>query len=517
AGGDYSRMRFSFQEYFERLGSDPRRWGEPLAALLGAFRIQLELGLPAIGGKDSMSGTFEHLDVPPTLVAFGITTVKAPEVISPEFKWGGDGVWLVKCPPAGDRMPDTALLKSAWDYVHAHIISGEITAAYAVGFGGVAEALVKMSLGNRFSVKAELPEEELFSLSYGSIVVEASSLPDAPFIRRIGTVLEGEDGIMHINGTRISLDRLEEAYRSRYAKVYPETAAPRHGAMMLAPALKARRFSYPGEPVDKPLVYIPVFPGTNCDYDTAKAFRKAGAEVRMVVFRNLGADDVRSSIDRMCRELSECHIFAIAGGFSAGDEPDGSGKFIASVLRNSLVAGKITELLERGGLILGICNGFQALIKSGLLPYGRPGAVKRDSPTLFRNDINRHVARMATTRVASVNSPWLSGFKPGDLHTVAFSHGEGKFVVGEEEARRLFEAGQVAFQYADPVSGEPTMESPWNPNGSYYAIEGIVSPDGQILGKMGHSERYEDNLFRNMAEDMDQPIFANAVNYFKKR
>ena len=278
---------------------------------------------------------------------------------------------------------------------------------------------------------------------------------------------------------------------------------------------KRSEMRYKGEPVEKPLAYLPVFPGTNCDYDTAKAFRRAGAEVKMSVFRNLTAEDIFSSIAEMKKNISECHILALCGGFSAGDEPDGSGKFIANVLNNKDIADEIHKLLDRGGLILGICNGFQALVKSGLLPYGRLGMVTKDSPVLFRNDINRHISQMVTTRVASVNSPWLAGFSVGDLHTVAVSHGEGKFVVNEDLARELFANGQVAFQYVDPVAEEVTMTSPYNPNGSYYAIEGIVSPDGQILGKMGHTERYEPNLFRNIEEELEQPIFDNAVRYFR--
>ena len=273
---------------------------------------------------------------------------------------------------------------------------------------------------------------------------------------------------------------------------------------------------YTGEPVQSPIAYLPVFPGTNCDYDTAKAFRKAGAQVRMSAFCNLQSEDIFRSIEEMKKNISECHILALCGGFSAGDEPDGSGKFIANVLNNKEIADEIHKLLDRGGLILGICNGFQALVKSGLLPYGRLGQVTKDSPTLFRNDINRHISQMVTTRVSTTNSPWLAGFSVGDLHTIAVSHGEGKFVVNEELAKELFANGQVAFQYVDPIEEEVTMVSPYNPNGSYYAIEGIVSRSGQILGKMGHTERYEHNLFKNIMDDgLEQPLFDNAVRYFR--
>ena len=278
---------------------------------------------------------------------------------------------------------------------------------------------------------------------------------------------------------------------------------------------KKADLKYKGEKVARPIVFLPVFPGTNCDYDTAKAFRKEGAEVRFGVFCNLTEQDVMRSIQEMKKNISECHILAFCGGFSAGDEPDGSGKFIANVINNKEISQEIDRLLERGGLILGICNGFQALVKSGLLPYGRTGSVTADSPTLFRNDINRHISQMVTTKVASVNSPWLSGMAIGDEFTIPVSHGEGKFVVNEELAKELFAKGQVAFRYVDPITGEATMKSPYNPNGSYYAIEGIISPDGRILGKMGHSERYENNLFKNIEADLEQPLFANAVRYFR--
>ena len=519
AGGDWSRMRFSCQEYFERMTSDPHSWGKPLSALLGALRMQLAFGLPSIGGKDSMSGTFEHINVPPTLISFGISTVDASKVISPEFKWGGDRIYLFRHTPRADRMPDVEALKSSWTYIHERIGSGDITAAWAVGMGGVAEALAKMSFGNMFGVDVKISGSDLFDCLCGSIVVESSRELDFPGAVLLGTVTDDDDCCLRINGEKVSIDELLSANLGRYSKVYPQRAPAAHREMLSvkceAPAYKEPH--YKGGPVERPLVYIPVFPGTNCDYDTAKAFRKAGAEVRFGVFRNLTAEDVLSSIAEMKKNIAECQILALAGGFSAGDEPDGSGKFIANVLENKEISSEIQALTDRGGLILGICNGFQALVKSGLLPYGKAGAVTKESPTLFRNDINRHISCMVTTRVRSTRSPWLSGMSEGDLHTIAVSHGEGKFVVSESLARELFAAGQVAFQYADPVMEEVTMESPANPNGSFYAIEGIISPDGLILGKMGHSERYEKNVFKNIEEEMEQPLFDNAVRYFRKK
>ncbi len=519
AGGDWSRMRFSCQEYFERMTSDAHSWGKPLSALLGALRMQLAFGLPSIGGKDSMSGTFEHINVPPTLISFGISTVDASKVISPEFKWGGDKIYLFRHTPRADRMPDVEALKSAWTYIHEGIGSGDITAAWAVGMGGVAEALAKMSFGNMFGVDVKISGSDLFDCLCGSIVVESSRELDFPGAVLLGTVTDDDDCCLRINGEKISIDELLSANLGRYSRVYPQRVPAAHREMLSvkceAPAYKEPH--YKGGPVERPLVYIPVFPGTNCDYDTAKAFRKAGAEVRFGVFRNLTAEDVLSSIAEMKKNIAECQILALAGGFSAGDEPDGSGKFIANVLENKEISSEIQALTDRGGLILGICNGFQALVKSGLLPYGKAGAVTKESPTLFRNDINRHISCMVTTRVRSTRSPWLSGMSEGDLHTIAVSHGEGKFVVSESLARELFAAGQVAFQYADPVMEEVTMESPANPNGSFYAIEGIISPDGLILGKMGHSERYEKNVFKNIEEEMEQPLFDNAVRYFRKK
>ena len=526
AGGHWETMRFSCQEYFERMTADPKVWGKPTAALLGALKMQKELGLASIGGKDSMSGSFETesgtIHVPPTLIAFGITPVKADKVISPELKWEGDRLYLVKHTPLANKMPDTEQLKRNWNNIQKKIEDGTIVAGWAVGFGGVAEALCKMSFGNAFGFDVNLPEDDLFNLSYGSIVVETDgSALDFENAIEIGTVTSGEDGNVRVNGTKLSIFEMMDFNASLFEKVYPAVSEP--DTKRLSPKglegakpFKAKKtdLEYKGPKVDKVIAYLPVFPGTNCDYDSAKAFRKAGAEIRTSVFRNLSDKDVFESIAQMKKNIDECQILMLSGGFSAGDEPDGSGKFIANVLNNKDIAEAIEGLLSRGGLILGICNGFQALVKSGLLPYGELGKVTKDSPTLFRNDINRHISQMVTTRVASTNSPWLRGMAIGDEYTIPVSHGEGKFVVSEELARELFANGQVAFQYVDPLTDEPTMESPYNPNGSYYAIEGIISRNGQILGKMGHSERYERNLLKNIEADLEQPLFENAVRYF---
>ena len=527
AGGHWETMRFSCQEYFERMTADPKVWGKPTAALLGALKMQKELGLASIGGKDSMSGSFETEDgktihVPPTLIAFGITTVKADNVISPELKWEGDRLYLVKHTPLANRMPDTEQLKRNWNYIQEQISEGTIVAGWAVGFGGVAEALCKMSFGNAFGFDVNLSEDDLFNLNYGSIVVETDgSALDFENAIEIGSVTSGEDGNVRVNGTKLSIFELMDFNASLFEKVYPAVSKPDFKRLMPkgmegVKPFKAKKadLEYKGPKVDKVVAYLPVFPGTNCDYDSAKAFRKAGAEIRTSVFRNLSDKDVFESIAEMKENIDNCQILMLSGGFSAGDEPDGSGKFIANVLNNKDIAAAIEGLLSRGGLILGICNGFQALVKSGLLPYGELGKVTKDSPTLFRNDINRHISQMVTTRIATTNSPWLKGMTIGDEYAIPVSHGEGKFVVSEELARELFANGQVAFQYVDPLTDEPTMESPYNPNGSYYAIEGIISRNGQILGKMGHSERYERNLLKNIEADLEQPLFENAVRYF---
>ncbi len=517
AGGRYNRMRFSYQEYFERMTADPHSWGKPMAALLGALKMQIALGLPSIGGKDSMSGTFEHISVPPTLVAFGITTVDAKDVISTDFKKAGDRLYVVRHTPKHDFMPDTEGLAKSWNALQDAIAAGKVKAAYALGEGGLAEALCKMCFGKRLGALVSATEEELFCYSYGSILVEADGKLDIPGAELIGRTIK--DAELVVNGDSMPLDSLEAAYLGKHDKIYPQTAKA-DTPLSVAPAAvatTAKTKTYPGKAVETPKVYIPVFPGTNCDYDTAKAFRAAGADVEFGVFCNQSPEDVLESISKMKKAVDDCDILALAGGFSSGDEPDGSGKFIANVLTNAEIAASVDALLDRGGLILGICNGFQALVKSGLLPYGRSGKLNAASPTLFRNNINRHISQMVTTRVAAVDSPWLEGFKEGELHSVAMSHGEGKFTVSEELAAELFANGQVAFQYADPATGEPTMQSPYNPNGSSYAIEGIVSPDGQILGKMGHSERYEANLFRNIDGNPRQTIFENAVRYFRKQ
>ena len=510
AGARYDNMRFSYQEYFERM-TNATSWGKPLAALLGALKMQVELGLPSIGGKDSMSGTFRDINVPPMLMAFGITTVDARTVISPEFKKAGNNIYVIRHTPEANYMPSTEQLKRNFDFVSDKIMEGDIVSAYAVGFGGVAEAVSKMAFGNRIGAALECDEQMLYNYSYGSIVVESRRTLNFPAAELIGKT-SAEEAIF-INGTRLPLDELLEANTEKFTTVYADKG--KAGAPTRVSDGKIHMKQYQGEKVDKVKVYLPVFPGTNCDYDTARAFERAGAEVEISVFKNLTGDDVLASIAEMTECIGRCHIMALSGGFSAGDEPDGSGKFIANVLNNQQVADAIHALLDRGGLMLGICNGFQALVKSGLLPYGRLGMTTKESPTLFRNDINRHISQIVSTRVGTVASPWLQSFEVGDIHSIAVSHGEGKFVVSDVMAEELFRNGQVAFQYVD-AEGRPTTDSPANPNGSSFGIEGIIDPTGQILGKMGHTERYERDLMKNIYGEKVQDIFANAVNYFTK-
>ena len=508
AGARYDKMRFSYQEYFERM-TDDKSWGKPLSALLGALKMQVELGLPSIGGKDSMSGTFRDIDVPPMLMAFGITTVDARTVISPEFKSANNNIYVIRHTPEANFMPSTECLKRNFDFVSEKIEQGDIVSAYAVGFGGVGEAVSKMSFGNGIGVTLTCSEQSLYDYTYGSIVVESRRTLNLPSAELIGKTVEAKS--ITVEGVSLSLDELLKANTERFTQIYADRGA--QGEPTRISEGVARKVEYKGAKVDKVKVYIPVFPGTNCDYDTARAFERAGAQTEISVFRNLTSDDVFASIAEMKACIERCNIMMLSGGFSAGDEPNGSGKFIANVLNNKDIADAIHALLDRGGLILGICNGFQALVKSGLLPYGRLGKVTKASPTLFRNDINRHISQIVSTRVGTTASPWLSSFEVGDIHSIAVSHGEGKFVVSDELAEELFANGQVAFQYVD-AENRPTTDSPCNPNGSSFGIEGIIDPSGQILGKMGHTERYERDLMKNIHGEKVQDIFANAVNYF---
>lgn len=511
-GGDYKKIRFTFQEYFEKLGKDELRWGKPFSALLGAVYLQNAFHLPSIGGKDSMSGTFKDKHVPPTLVSFAIATEKASKLISPEFKKAGNYIYLLKHQLLNPVQINVEQLKKLFDFIYNQIQNGKIISAFTLQFGGIMEALAKMSFGNDLGFNIDT-KENLFDYGYGSFVVETEQpleYPDAILLGRVADEFV-------VNGEKLDKVSILAAWRGTFNAIYPEMVPNKfqEKAIDTKAVVNTNQELKPQQPTNEPFVVLPVFPGTNCDYDTARAFEKAGAKTEIFVFRNLNEKEINDSIDELATLIDKAHILALSGGFSSGDEPDGSGKFIANILNNQKIKDAIERLLAKNHLILGICNGFQALIKSGLLPYSQIGSVTESAPTLYRNDINRHLSHITKTVVCSVNSPWLKSFQVGDVHHVAISHGEGKFVVSEAMAQELFANGQVAFRYCD-FEGNPTMQMEHNPNGSHYAIEGIVSKCGKILGKMGHSERKGENLYKNIYGNKEQDLFANAVNYFKK-
>ena len=509
AGGRYDNIRFSFQEYFERLNQDAKRWGKPFAALLGAIYMQSGFGLPAIGGKDSMSGTFKDISVPPTLISFAVTVGKASQMISPEFKQAGHFIYLIKHHQTPSLMPNIEELKSNYDFISARIQNGTIVSAFALQFGGLAEALCKMSFGN--SLGFHIADNfDFFNWDYGSIVVESKMSLDFENAVYLGQVVNG----ILVGDTALSLETLRKSWKEKLNGLYPEIKENKNTVKDFRIQAKPRKTRYPKTLKPHEInVFLPIFAGTNCDYDTARAFEAEGATTEFFVFKNLSQNDIENSIAEMVKRIQKAHVLVFSGGFSLGDEPDGSGKFIANVLNNEKIKQAIHELLDRKGLILGICNGFQALIKSGLLPYGKLKPLNENSPTLYRNDINRHISKMIYTKVCSLNSPWLSSFEAEEVHAVAVSHGEGKFVVDADFAGKLFENHQVAFQYCD-AEGQVSMDGNINPNGSDFAIEGLISEDGLILGKMAHSERFGENIHKNIAGNKSQNIFRNAVGYF---
>ena len=513
AGCDFETAYLTFQEYFERLGKDPKRFGKPLSALLGAYTAQENLCLAAIGGKDSMSGSFDDMDVPPTLVSFAIAPQDASRLISPEFKEAGHPVYFFDAPYNQDGTPDYVTMKHVWNEVANLIASGKAVSAWSLTTGGIAEGIAKMSLGNRigFAVDEGFPTDALYMKNFGGILVEAScELPAQWYVGQTTA-----DETITIAGEKITIDELTAAFEGRLESVFPTRAAASDEHLTKV-SFTERNASAPAVKSAKPLAVIPVFPGTNCEYDTARAVENAGGAAEIVVVRNFSADALRESAEQLESAIRRAQMVILPGGFSGGDEPDGSGKFIASFLRDAGIKDSIHELLrQRDGLMLGICNGFQALVKLGLVPYGEiRDEMTGDDPTLTFNLIGRHQSRYATTRVASVKSPWLSSCNVGDLHSIAFSHGEGRFVAPQHVIDELINNGQVAFQYTD-LQGEPSMDIAWNPNGSMCAIEGITSPDGRVLGKMGHTERYSPFVGKNIYGEKYQPLFANGVKYFK--
>lgn len=512
AGCDYKTAYLTFQEYFERLGRDPHRFGKPLSALLGAYKAQEELCLAAIGGKDSMSGSFDDMDVPPTLVSFAIAPEEATNLISPEFKAAGHPVYLFDAPYTPDGAPDYQAIKPMWEEITDLIHSGKIVSAWALSVGGVSEAVCKMTIGNDigFAFDDMFPSEALFLKNFGGLVVEATE--QLPAYWKIGTTIAQPEIVL---GTEtITLDELKNTLEGTLESVFP-TKAPASDDKLHTISYTERNVSAPMVKSAKPLAVIPVFPGTNCEYDTAKAVENAGGAAEIIVVRNFSADALAQSAAQLEEAIRRAQMVIIPGGFSGGDEPDGSGKFIASFLRNPGIKDAVHELLQkRDGLMLGICNGFQALIKLGLVPYGEIRDLDETCPTLTFNLIGRHQSSYVTTRVASVKSPWLSSCQVGDLHSIAISHGEGRFVAPQAEIERLEANGQIAFQYTD-LAGNPSMDIAFNPNGSMCAIEGITSPDGRVLGKMGHTERFSPYVGKNIYGEKYQPIFENGVKYFK--
>ena len=509
-GGDSTRARLTFQEYFEKLGKENTRWGKPFMALLGALEAQVQFETPAIGGKDSMSGTFKDIDVPPTLISFAVVTENVNNIISSELKEEGNYIYLVKPQYNEDFTPVYSSLKNNFKNVSEKIREKKIVSSSVVKFGGISEALMKMSFGNKLGIKIET-EENLFDLIPGGIIVESKEKLNFGIL--LGTVSANK--IIEINNVQLSVDDAIEIWEERYSKIYP-TKSHEIKSKLIVPKEKVVEMPQKAKKLyDNPKVLVMTFPGTNSEYDTAKAFNRAGGKSEIFVINNLTVEDLNNSMKELANKILESQIIAIPGGFSAGDEPDGSGKFITNILSNKKIKEAIKEFLKNEGLMLGICNGFQALIKSGLLPYGDMDKLNEKSPTLFKNDINRHVSRMAYTRVSSNSSPWLSSFNIGDVFPMTLSHGEGKFVVSDEFAKELFENGQIGTQYCD-LNGEPTLDTEYNLNGSYYAIEGITSKDGKIFGKMGHSERYEEGLYKNIYGEKMQDIFKNGVNFFKK-
>ena len=511
SGFRYEDAYLTFQEYFERLGTKPERWGKPLPALLGALDAQMCLGIASIGGKDSMSGSFEQLDVPPTLVSFATAIGKASKVVSTEFKKPESTVVLIRPildPETG--CPNFFSLKANYKIVEQMIEEGMVASACAVGYGGIAEALFKMGLGNRigFKMRADMPTHRMFEPMYGSIVLEMVS--DSPAGELLGETTK--EYTFESCGETLDMAELQEIWESKLEPVYPyRKAGPtveKINGKLNAPAA-------PKIGVAKPKVIIPVFPGTNCEYDTAKAFARAGADPEILVIRNLTPADVTASCEALVKAIGESQIVMLPGGFSGGDEPDGSAKFIASFFRSPAVTEAVRDLLQhRDGLMLGICNGFQALIKLGLVPYGDIRPITAYDPTLTFNTIGRHQSMLVRTRVASTGSPWLSHCDAGSEYEIAISHGEGRFVAPQNVLDQLVANGQVATQYVD-LEGEPTMDQRYNPNGSLLAIEGITSPDGRVFGKMGHSERSGEYLYKNVTGDKYQPIFEGGVDYFK--
>jgi len=512
SGARLSDIRLTLQEYFEKLGTDSTRWGKPFSALLGAYLAQHELRLGAIGGKDSMSGSFNEIDVPPTLVSFAVAPGKTTLALSPEFKQAGSNIHFIKIPRDEQHVPNFKKLKEVADQLHAENAAGNILSIHSLAEGGIASGIAKMAFGN--GIGAELDTDlDLFQERYICFLVETSGELAIPSTI-IGKTISAPS--IQYQGETLALSKLREAWTTPLESTYPTQVTSPHQELATfsydsSSSIPHSTFSIPHS---RPKVVIPTFPGTNCEYDTARAFTQAGAKADTFIFRNLTSAHIEESLAELAQKIKESQILMLPGGFSAGDEPYGSGKFIATVLRNPMIADAVMDLIKnRDGLVLGICNGFQALIKTGLVPYGEIRDPQPGAPTLTFNDIGRHVACYATTRIASTLSPWLANTEVGDIHNIPFSHGEGKFYASEAEIQQLAANGQIAMQYTD-LDGAPSMDISYNPNGSLYAIEGISSPCGRVLGKMGHTERRGDNIAKNLPGNKHQALFKAGVDYF---
>ena len=520
AGGDYKKIRFTFQEYFRRMSEDPKRWSQPFAALLGAYSAQMGFGLPSIGGKDSMSGSFNEIDVPPTLVSFAVDVAKEKDIITPEFKKAGNPIVWFKIAKDAYDLPDYAQMMDLYEKIHSLIGNGAICSAYALDGKGMAAAVSKMAFGNALGVamSEKISADEMFEPGFGQLIAEVSAdkleeiLKAVPEAQVVGEVTA--TGTFTYGNMTITMEEALSAWTQTLEKVFP-TRATQEKDVLDTPVYTAGNVHVCKNKIARPTVFIPVFPGTNCEYDSARAFEAAGADTIVKVFKNLSAEDIRDSVEVFTKAIDQSQMIMFPGGFSAGDEPEGSAKFFATAFRNEKMKEAVMRLLnERDGLALGICNGFQALIKLGLVPYGEITAQKENSPTLTYNTIGRHISKMVYTKVVTNKSPWLAGTEVGNIYCNPASHGEGRFVAPKEWLDKLFENGQVATQYVNEA-GRPTMDEEWNVNGSYMAIEGITSPDGRVLGKMAHAERKGRSVAMNIYGEQDMKLFESGVKYFK--
>ena len=517
-GGDYKKIRFSFQEYFRRMTEDPRRWSQPFAALLGAYEAQMQLGLPSIGGKDSMSGTFNDIDVPPTLVSFAVDVAKTEDIVTPEFKNENNKIVKFVINKDDNLIPDFDALKRSYERIHELIAEGNIFASYTLGRHGMLPAICKMAMGNRVGchIYDSFEINDLTRAAYGEIIAE---VPESALTRiDIPHVVIGElidtPAIIYKN-MLYNMEEMTADWTGTLEKVFPTDSGAKEDKEVRPRLYYKSKVYVCKNKVAKPNVFIPVFPGTNCEYDSRRAFENAGADVNTIVFKNLTADDIRESVDEYVKAINNAQIVMFPGGFSAGDEPEGSAKFFATAFRNEKLKEAIEDLLQnRDGLVLGICNGFQALIKLGLVPFGRIVEQEEDAPTLTYNTIGRHISKIVNTRVVSNKSPWLSEARLGSVYVTPVSHGEGRFVAPTDVIEKLFANGQVATQYVDP-KGRPAMDEEFNVNGSFFAIEGITSPDGRVLGKMAHCERKGKGVAINIYGEQDMKLFESGVNYFK--